>query len=212
MIKVLPKDPGPCRVAHAGEVKSLCLAGYQVVAMYTEQNMEAVSKDVIHPNTGITQTVMESMLITNTMFLMSQSEEGALADLQGRLDLKELDTEHLKSEHKEEVLIYVKQEAKIQDALRGKERQIKRLQTDLGAALGASESLTAKCDDLTRDTKTYQDHQDQLQRLWVELGSAKMRGVLGLDAKAPRPLSEPKTAHERVADDHHPDLADDIPF
>lgn len=217
MIKVLPKELGPCRVVEDHEVEGLCLAGHRVVAVYTEQTVQSVDVEVEPTEDqmryGGKSYQTDYREVSHTKFLMTQSKESAIADLQAQvttlsLELEDAQAALLSSGREQQSLIndHKSQVARLDNT-------VKSLQEDLGKAREDEREAYEKLEASEKTLKENQKYQDQLQKLWVELGRSKMKEILGSNAEPPEPLGKSPTVYERLSsDDHSRDDEDDLPF
>lgn len=155
---------------------------------------------------GIYETVTEVTPISTTLFLMSLDRDTALADLQSKAEAKQKEVEELSEQLQAKKALHEKELQELRQQVRSLQRDIGQTREEESRAFKSMEETRAKYD---QSLVAAERAKNQLQKLWIELGRSKMRELLGSKAEPPDPITEPKTAHERIADDEE---AEDLPF
>lgn len=196
----VPEGLGPCQVVKEDMLHHLTQNGWRLVAVVQEQTTEPVSDNVPNPQTGIIEYVTRYHPSTTTHFILTQDPNDAMAELQTKLD--QAVNERYEAQEKARKL-----EDRVTQVERECEEQIRRLRREAEDAAQQRDKAYTELEQAMGKLNELNELEDRMKRLWTQLGVERMRQLLGEGVECPLPVTEPKSAHQRVAEDD-----DDIPF
>jgi predicted RNase H-like nuclease (RuvC/YqgF family) len=198
----VPEGLGPCKVVDQDTLQHMTQNGWRLVAVVQEQTTEPVSDNTPNPQTGVMEYITRYHPSTTTRFLVTQSPNEAMAELQAKLDQAE--NERYEAQEKARKL-----EDNVTRVERECEEQIRRLRRETENAAQQRDKAYTELEQAGQKLSELYEVQDQMKRLWAQLGVERMRQLLGEGVECPIPVPEPKSAHERIAEAVE---GDDIPF
>jgi len=199
----VPEGLGPCEAIDESNLQFRTQNGWRLVAVIQEQTMTPVSDNVPNPQTGVLDYVTKYYPETMTKYLITQDENEAMAHMRGELSTarSQRDEALQKSRELEDNVTRVEREC---------EQQVRQLRQEAEQAAQQRDKAYTELERAQEGNARLAELQEQMKRMWAQLGVERMRQLLGEGAECPIPVPEPKSAHERVA--AYDDGSDDIPF
>ena len=193
----VPEGLGPCEVVDESNLQMRTMTGWRLVAIVQEQTTDPFTDTSPDPTTGMCATRYYPS--TTTRYVIAQEPDEALAELQAKLN--KADGEQYEAQEKARKL-----EADTKRVEQECERQVRELRREAEAAAQQRDKAYTELEQAGAKLSELNELNEQMKRLWTQLGIERMRQLLGEGAECPIEVPEPKSAHQRVAD------GDDIPF